>query len=915
MLYGRPKEHARISRLLADARAGCGGVLVVRGEAGIGKHTLLEDAAQQAAGYRVLRGAGAEAEVELPFAGLHQMLRPVLDRLNRLPAPQAGALRGAFGLTDEETNRFLIELGVLSLLAVVAAEQPLLCLISQALWLDSASADALVFVGRRLSTERVVLLFAAGDDHVRRFDAPGLPTLQLGGLDATEARELLEARVGALAPAVRDRLIAETRGNPLALLELPATLSSGQLAGSEPLPERLPLSARLQQAFLQQVRAQPTATQMVLLVAAAEDTGDLATIFAAGRILGAGLEALEPAERAGLVTVGGQELRFRHPLVRSAIYQDATFTTRQAAHRALIAVLEGEQQADRRAWHLAAATLGRDEEVAKALEASGDRARRRGGPTAAAAALERAAALTPQAASRVRRLVAAAEYQWEAGQTTQAQALLDRAEAGPPDPAVRARAARVRGQVELGTGSPATACTLLVENARLLLDADPEQATELLVLATRAAVAGNQLDRILQEISPLVRHRPGHPPDLRIQRLVDSMQAVDLGRGPPTAATTVAAARQTATAAGHPVLAWLWPMADLAEPDADALTLDQRYAKAVAAHRAAGTVGARTVALADLALAETALGRWPKAIDAASEGLRLARETGQTATAGSFLALLAAVAAEQGRAEDCRRLAEEALAIATPRRLAVVAAFATWTLGLLELTEGRPAAALDRLRALSTPGHPAAHAILALLATGTLVEAAARAGQLEGMEPFVARFERWARWDRRTWTQVVAHYCRALVTQGEEAERHYQAALAVEGLGELPLELARTELAYGESLRRVRRRADARIHLRAALAVFERLGAGPWAERTRSQLRASGESARRRNPDTLGQLTPQELQVARLADQGLSNRQIAERLFVSRHTVSYHLHKVYTKLGMTSRADLWRLDLGDDGAG
>jgi tetratricopeptide (TPR) repeat protein len=425
-------------------------------------------------------------------------------------------------------------------------------------------------------------------------------------------------------------------------------------------------------------------------------------------------------------------------------------------------------------------------------------------------------------------LVAAAECEWEAGHTTQAQALLDQAEAGPPDPAARARAARVRGHIELGTGSPATACTLLVENARLLLDVDPEQATELLVLATRAAVAGNQLDRILEEISPLVRHRPGLPPDRRIQRLVDSLQAVGLGRGPPTAAT-VAAARQTATAAGHPVLAWLWPIADLAEPVAVADALDQRYAKAVATHRAAGTVGALTVALADLALAESALGRGPEAIGNATEGLRLASETGQQATAGSFLALLAAVAAEQGRAEECRRLAEEALAIAIPRRVAVVEAFAAWTLALLELTEGRPAAALERLRALSTPGHPAAHAILALLATGTLVESAAHSGRLEGIEPFVARFERWAQCDRRTWTQVVAHYYRALITQGEEAERHYQAGLAVEGLGELPLELARTELLYGEWLRRQRRKVDARVHLRAALAVFERLGASPWA--------------------------------------------------------------------------------------
>jgi DNA-binding CsgD family transcriptional regulator/tetratricopeptide (TPR) repeat protein len=901
MLYGRRKERGQIGALLEGARGGQGGVLVVRGEAGIGKHALLADAVEQATEFRLLHTSGVEAEVGLAFAGLQQLLGPVLDRLDRLPAPQAEALRAAFGLaqTRTETNRFLVELGVLSLLGVAAGEQPLLCLISEARWLDAASADAMVFVARRLEREPIVLLFAAQEGQVRRFVAPALPELHLRGLDAKAAAELLASRVGPLAPQVRDRLIDESGGNPLALLELPAPLTSQQLAGRELLPEPLPLTARLQQIFLQRFQGLPQATQTLLLVAAAEGAGELATISAAGQLLAVELAALTPAEEAGLVQVSDFHLRFRHPLVRLAIYQDATFAARQAAHRALIQVLGAAEQADRRVWHLAAATLGPNEQVAAELEASADRAWRRGGPAAAAATLQRAAALSPPDGPQTRRLVAAAEYLWEAGHTTQATALLNQAEPGSADLAVRARAAHVRGHIELASGSPATACRLLVGGAKLLGGSDPRRATEMLVLAARAALSANQLGRIVDEINRAIRRLPGQQ-DVRVQRVADSLLAAGLVPGPP-AATTMDWPLKVATGWPHPAFTWMWPMLIVAEPTDDG---DEPYVRAVTARRTAGTVSSLTVALANLALAEAALGLWPDAVANASEGLRLARDTDQAATAAYFLVMLAAMAANQGQADDCRQLSNEALATATRLHLVVVAAFASWTLALLELTEGRPLAALDRMQALATPGHPTAHAAIALLATGTLVEAAARANQLGGLEPDVARFERWARVDRRTWTQLVAHRCRALITQGPAAEQHYRAALAVGGAGELVWECARTELLYGEWLRRARRRADARGHLRAALGVFERLGAAPWADRARSELRASGQTARRRDPSTRQQLTPQERQVARLAGQGLSNQQIADQLFVSRHTVGYHLHKVYTKLDITSRAEL-----------
>jgi hypothetical protein len=386
VIYGRREERALIADLLAGAHEARSGVLVIRGEAGIGKHTLLQDAARQASDFHLLHAAGAESELGLPFAALHQLLRPVLDRVDRLPILQAAALRGAFGLLDTESrpSRFLVELGLLGLLVELACKRPVLCLVRDAQWLDQASADALVFVARRLQHDRIVLLLAARDDDVRQFHADGLPELHLGGLDAASAGELLEASAGKIAPQVRDRLIEETGGNPLALRELPATLTSEQLAGRELLPERIPLSARLQQAFLQRVRQLPEATQTLLLVAAAEDTGELADMLAAGQDLGCDAEALGPAEQAGLVQVVGSELQFCHPLVRSANYDAATFTARQAAHQALVTVLQGDQHADRRAWHLAAATLGPDEQVAGALEDLADRARRRGGPPPAA---------------------------------------------------------------------------------------------------------------------------------------------------------------------------------------------------------------------------------------------------------------------------------------------------------------------------------------------------------------------------------------------------------------------------------------------------------------------------------------------------------------------------------------------------
>jgi DNA-binding CsgD family transcriptional regulator len=909
MLYGRSEERALIGGLLAGAREGRGGALLVRGPVGIGKRSLLDDAVQRASGFRVLRGAGVESESELAFAGLHQLLRPLLDRVDRLPRPQAAALSGAFGLAAGAPNRFLTELGVLSLLTEAAKEQPLLCVLTIAQWLDGPSADTLVFIGRRLETEPIVLLLAADDGDGRHFHPAGLPSLRLGGLDHQAAGELLEAHAGKVAKDVSDWLINQTGGHPLALVELAGTLSEDQLAGHALLPERLPLGGRLQRAFLPGVRRLPADTQTLLLVAAAEEAGDLGAVLAASAALGAGAEALEPAERAGLIEVTGQELRFRHPLLGPVVYQGATFAARQAAHQALIRVLADEFQADRRAWHLAGAAIGPDEQTAAALEATAARADHRGGPAAAAAALERAAALTLDPASRARRMIGAAEYHWEAGRPRRAQLLLDQLQGAAAEPGVRARIARLGGAAELATGSPAPACTLLVQGAGLVVRSDPSLATEMLVMAARAALAAGEPERIVGEIGPAIAALPAGV-DTRVERVARALLLAGFGQ---VAATTEAERPRAPAGWPDPALVWVCPTLLQAEPTASELAASRRYSRVVAACRVAGTNSSLIVALANLAITQAALGRWPEAVDSASEGLQLARATDQHADVTHFLAFLAWFAAQQGRVEECRRLAGEALSGAAALRLPVVAAHASWTLAQVDLREGQPETALERLVALATPGDPTAHGPIALLATGELVEAALRSNALEGIEPRVARFERWAERDGRTWTMTTAARCRALITEGDGAERHFLAALATDGLGERPFQLARTELAYGEWLRRVRRRADARSRLRSALSLFERLEATPWAEQARTELRATGETARKRDVSTPRELTPQERHIASLAAEGLTNQQIADRLFLSRYTVSYHLHKVFTKLGIASRVELRQLGL-DDGS-
>ena len=912
MLYGRDLERSRIGELLEGARASRSAVLVIVGEPGVGKSALLEDARARAEGMRVLSGSGIESEAHLPFAALHQVLRPVLGLVENLPQPQAGALRRALGLTaGGGDDRFLISLAVLSLLAEAAEQQPLLCIVDDAHWLDDASADALVFAARRLEAEGIVMLFTAREGETRRFEAPGLPELRIDGLDPAAAGALVDHAAGsALSPELRGRLVAETEGNPLALLELSSSLSEAQRSGAEPVLAPIPVSARIERAFLERVHRLPEETQVLLLVAAADDTGELATVLQAGAQLGAGAEALDAAEQAGLAQVHETQLELRHPLVRSAVYQGAPLSKRQAAHRALASVLDGDAEADRRAWHKAAASVEPDPSVVEELEQAAERARRRSGFATASLAYERAAALTPDDHQRVRQLTAAAENAWLAGRLDRARTLLERARPLAAEPIEQADINRWRGLLELDRGMPADGYQILMRAAAEVAPVDGGRALGLLNLASAAAayagddnaqIAVAELARGLAvEETPYSRmlaallvgigsHAKGDF-DTAVPKLRLALELVDelVGEGVATALQAPMALLYTGRAALYL---------------GDDRAAHRAHSEAAARARETGTLGALTQILPILTISEVWAGHWDSGSATAREGLRLGRELGQDHLVAQALVLLALIAALRGDEEECRTLAAEGHELASARGLGVVAEIAQWALALLELGLGRAEEAVRREREIS-------HTLAIYWSLLDRVEAAVRAGEQDSARPWLASFERWVESNEAAWGQaVLSHCCALLCEEASEAEHLFRRALEAHEQATRPFERARTELAFGEFLRRSRRRVEAREHLRAALDAFERLGAKHWAERARQELRASGQTARTREPSTRGDLTAQELQIARFVAQGLSNREVAAQLFLSPRTIDFHLRNVFRKLGLSSRTQLARLDL------
>ncbi|MEV4246106.1 LuxR C-terminal-related transcriptional regulator [Streptosporangium canum] len=883
MLHGREKELAEIDRLLAGARAGLSAALIVRAEPGWGKSALLRHAEQSADGFLVLRGVGIETEAELPFAGLQMLLRPAAGRVGALPAPQAAALRGAFGLAPATgADRFLIGLATLTLLAELAEDRPVLCLIDDAQWLDGPSAEALVFAARRLHAEGVVLLFAAHED----WAAPALPTMRLGGLDPAAATAMLAERAPDLPSHVRDRILAESEGNPLALIELPK-------ADAGPLPiGPLPLPHRLREAYRRRIAELPARTRTFLLAAAAERS-ELATVLRALEALGVAGDPLEQAERAGLVTVCERSVIFVYPLMRAAAYQAASFAERAAVHRALAEVLADDP--DRRVWHLAAAATGPDEEVAAGLESAAERARQRTGYAAAATALELAARLTPERERRAGRLLRAAETASGAGQQARAMDLADQAGALVEDPGGLVRLAVLRAGIEFGRGSPRTVHEILM--AAVETAPDPATAAALLLDAARVAWSVGDPGR-LKLVYGRLRALSLPPADATVTS-VGAM--VDLVTGDPV--TGLAVLREHLGQV--PGRAGLSPEVALALVSGDFEAVREAMLTLVAGCRAQGMIGWLPAALATLAEAEIHLGHFRDASATAAEALRIAEDTGQPHRTAHLHGVLAFAAAVGGDAERCRDLAEQNLRHFASDYNASGAAWGEWALAVLDLGSGRPETALDRLEA--AVGGPIGYQSHADHFAPDQIEAAVRLGAPERAAVPRLRFERWAAAAGAPWAEALLHRCHALLS--DDPEPHYARAVHLHVTGGRLFDSARTQLLYGEWLRRSRRKSEARTHLRTALELFERVGAAPWADHARAELRAAGETVAQAGPDVTALLSPQELQVVRLAATGATNREIAAQLFLSPKTVGHHLYRAFPKLGVSTRVELARLTL------
>jgi DNA-binding CsgD family transcriptional regulator len=908
MLLGRSGELSAIAALLNSAGASRSGVLLMHGAPGVGKSALLAHAVAEASDMRVLRATGVEREAHLPFAALHQLLRPVLGDLPDLPQPQADALRIAFGLRDGTGQQpFLVSVAVLGLIAEAAEHRPLLCVVDDAQWLDDASANALVFVARRLAVEPVALLLAARDEELRRLAPSEIPTLLVRGLPPEAAQELLRRRAGVSVPAtVSARLVEATEGNPLALVELATVLTRDQLSGRAPLPHPLPLTDGVEHAFLNRVHRLPVDVQRMLLVAAADDTARIGVVLAAAARLDAPGSALDAAEAAELIRVGAGELTFRHPLIRSAVYQGAADTDRRGVHRALAEVMDLYADDDRRAWHRALATVEPDDGVVRELEQAALRARARGGLEVACTAWARAAELTAVPQERARLLVNAAETAWLAGLLDRATDLLHAARRDATDPVLVADVDRLRAWIELSTGSPATARYLLVRAAQDVASFDRGRGVEMLVDAAEAAwVTGDTaVGAHLRQLSTGVP-RGSQGRDRFFGHLLDGFVGLLNGEfGRPVRALLDAMA--VAQKLGHPEL--LMRAGHTAFYLGDDDVAYRLNAEAVARARATGAIGELLFALHRLTLAELLTGRWVAAEASASEAVRLTRETGRPALAALPQALLAVLAALRGDLDRFRDLLTATEATAGTHALGVlqpqVDDALRWARGLHELAGGRVRAASPIMSAMS---HPALAGMAAAL---DRIEVAVQAGHREDALTWLATLDAFASHAQCASSQARVAHCRALLAEGHTAQELFEEALALHTRSTRPFEEARTQLAYGQFLRRAKHRVAARTHLEAALDTFERLGAAPWAERARSELRASGQTALpRTDPSSVNRLTPQEIQVARFVARGLPTREVAAQLFLSPRTVDFHLRNVFTKLGISSRTELAHVPL------
>jgi DNA-binding CsgD family transcriptional regulator len=903
VLIGRDPECAAIDRLLRRATDGKAGSLVIRGEPGIGKSALLARAEQAAAGSTVLRTAGQEAESDLAFAGLYGLLRPIADQLSGLPEHQAAALGSALGLVapPPERDRFLVAAATLSLLAAGAEDQLLLCVIDDAQWLDSASSDALLFAARRLRAEPIAMLFAVRDDGATTFPATSLAEMVVEGLKPAAATQLLASAAPEATEAARAWLLAEAAGNPLALLELPRGLTPAQLEGRAALPETAALSTRLQAAFADRIGSLPAATRGALLIAALADGDELSVVLRAAAALGLPDDCLDPAELTAIVRIADSHLTFRHPLARAAVRHTATADQTRQAHAALAGVLDDGEHEDRSVWHRALASLAPDAEVADALDASAQRSQARGAHGAAATALGRAAELTDDAGRRGDRLARAAQASWSAGDADRAIGLVTQA---LPLSKARTRATllALRGVIEARTGDVRAATEILLEAADM--SDDPSLTLALLTEATEAATyAGDYAQTVALGVRAATITATTETDMFRAEAL--SGLAAALVNDHERATPLLTSAIRRADRLDDPLLLiWAARMATLSGTHGDGLA---QASRAVTIARDRALLSVLPAALQEQSTAFIGRGRFDLAYGTAEESIRLTRDFGQRWGASWNLANLASLDALRGDERRARVHADEALQLATASGAAFIVGFATRALGLLDLTLGRAGEAMDRLLPLATASDPRSNPLIALWSIPDLVEAAAQAGRLDEVSAHLQRYAEAAERAPSAPRRSMLARCRALAADGDPRVQ-FKAAVAEAG-SLSPFQHGRTELHYGEWLRRSRQPREARRHLRTAADLFRLVAVTPWEQRAERELRATGERPRRRDPSTIDQLTPQELQIAGLVAAGQTNRQIAAQLYLSPRTIDYHLHKVFIKLGLTSRIELARLDL------
>ena len=910
MLIGRGAERAQLDELLSEARQGRSGTLVVRGDPGIGKTALLEYAADRADGFTVLRAVGVETESDLAFSALHELLRPVLGRLEQLPEQHGAALRTALALAPPgPVDRFGVYVATLSLLGAAAEERPLLCLVDDAQWIDAASAEALVFVARRLGAEPAALVFAAREGETRTFDAPGLPELHLAPLHREAAEALVAQTQRELPAAVALRIIELSAGNPLALLELPEALSQAQRAGVEPIAEPAPIGRRVERAFLARVRSLPAEAQQALVVAAASESGDLGTIAPALGEIGVAPSALDDAERKRLVSIGDGTLRFTHPLVRSAIYGGADAVERRRAHAALAAVLRRMDGAERYAWHLAAAATAPDEEVASALELAAEAAGKRGGAAAEALAYERAARLSTDPEARARRFRAAAAVAARGGGLARVESLCREALANASDARLTGEIHKVLVTTLLWAGQLEAAYRFMTATSYELETPAPVHAAHMrarattplthMLRGTEAVAAGRSAAELL------ARHGEEEP---RVTTMLAHalVRQGAFGEGRPLAEECLAHYRR----AGPPDLRW--NLSDLMLLLGDHERAEELWAPVAAEARALAAFSQLAIDLEHAAALDESRGRLYPAYAAALESVQLAEQLEDEPLQLAYsVTRLATVTAALGRADEARTHVERAIELARRCSSGLLEARARAALGQLELSLAHPAAAVDELEAVARMvrgggyGNP-----LFVQFSPELIEAYVQTARMDDAQAELAKLAREAAAAPTSWTLAVAARCRGLLAGEDEYAPAFDEALARHAESPRALERARTELAYGERLRRSAQRIRAREYLKRALDTFDAAGAAAWAERAREELRASGEHLRR-DEAAREELTPQELQVALVVAEGATNKEAGGRLFLSPKTIEFHLRNAYRKLGVRSRTELANALRGD----